>query len=334
MALNPKEAPEFDVDDEMLLMEPSIVLNDVSNEKAETPITRTKAKQSGSKQHKYIDYTRALDATQLYLNEIGFSPLLSPEEEVFFARLAQKGDPAGRKRMIESNLRLVVKIARRYVNRGLSLLDLIEEGNLGLIRAVEKFDPERGFRFSTYATWWIRQTIERAIMNQTRTIRLPIHVVKELNVYLRAARELTQKLDHEPSAEEIANLLEKPVGEVKRMLGLNERVSSVDVSLGPDSDKTLLDTLTDDRPTDPCELLQDDDLSQSIDQWLSELTDKQREVVIRRFGLRGHESCTLEEVGQEIGLTRERVRQIQVEALKRLREILEKNGLSSDALFQ
>jgi RNA polymerase nonessential primary-like sigma factor len=324
MALTKKEAPEFDVDDEVLLMEPAIVLDDDSNDEAQAPLARGKAKAStaSSKQHKYIDYTRALDATQLYLNEIGFSPLLTPEEEVFFARLAQKGDPAGRKRMIESNLRLVVKIARRYVNRGLSLLDLIEEGNLGLIRAVEKFDPERGFRFSTYATWWIRQTIERAIMNQTRTIRLPIHVVKELNVYLRAARELTQKLDHEPSAEEIANLLEKPVGEVKRMLGLNERVSSVDVSLGQDSDKTLLDTLTDDRPTDPCELLQDDDLSQSIDQWLSELTDKQREVVIRRFGLRGHESCTLEYFGQENGQTRERVRNIQVEALKRLREIL------------
>lgn len=149
------------------------------------------------KRENAFEFTKQLDATQLYLNEIGFSPLLTPEEEVHFARLAQKGDPAGRKRMIESNLRLVVKIARRYVNRGLTLLDLIEEGNLGLIRAVEKFDPERGFRFSTYATWWIRQTIERAIMNQTRTIRLPIHVVKELNIYLRAARELTQKLDHE-----------------------------------------------------------------------------------------------------------------------------------------
>src|SRR5690554_4743622 len=277
---------------------------------------------------------RQLDATQIYLNEIGFSPLLTPEEEVYYARLARKGDEAGRKRMIESNLRLVVKIARRYVNRGLSLLDLIEEGNLGLIRAVEKFDPERGFRFSTYATWSIRQTVERAIMNQTRTIRLPIHVVKELNVYLRAARELTQKLDHEPSPEEIAHLLEKPVADVKRMLGLNERVTSVDVSLGPDTDKTLLDTLSDDKPNDPCELLLDDDLSACIDQWLSDLTEKQREVVVRRFGLRGHESCTLEEVGREIGLTRERVRQIQVEALKRLREILEKNGLSSDALFQ
>ena len=335
MALTTQEAPEFDLDVDVLLMDSDIALEPACDEELVAPPTAAaKVKSSSAKQHKYIDYTRALDATQLYLNEIGFSPLLSPEEEVHFARLAQKGDPAGRKRTIVSNLRLVVKIARRYINRGLSLLDLIEEGNLGLIRAVEKFDPERGFRFSTYATWWIRQTIERAIMNQTRTIRLPIHVVKELNVYLRAARELTQKLDHEPSAEEIARLLEKPVGDVKRMLGLNERVSSVDVSLGPDSDKTLLDTLTDDRPTDPCELLQDDDLSQSIDQWLSELTDKQRDVVVRRFGLRGHESSTLEEVGQEIGLTRERVRQIQVEALKRLREILEKNGLSSEALFQ
>src|SRR5690554_850473 len=281
-----------------------------------------------------FEFSRQLDPTQMYLNEIGFSPLLTPEEEVHFARLAQKGDPAGRKRMIESNLRLVVKIARRYVNRGLALLDLIEEGNLGLIRAVEKFDPERGFRFSTYATWWIRQTIERAIMNQTRTIRLPIHVVKELNIYLRAARELTQKLDHEPSPEEIAQLLDRLVEDVKRMLGLNERVASVDVPLGADSDKTLLDTLPDDMAGDPGDLLQEEDLNARIDNWLSELSEKQREVVTRRFGLRGHESSTLEEVGREIGLTRERVRQIQVEALKRLRDIFEQNGLSADSLFR
>jgi RNA polymerase nonessential primary-like sigma factor len=334
-----KITPEFDADDELLLLESGVIPELLASEgpdseEGNSEPFRGSAKSGGGRQHKFVDYNRALDATQLYLNEIGFSPLLSPEEEVHFARMARRGEAAGRKRMIESNLRLVVKIARRYVNRGLTLLDLIEEGNLGLIRAVEKFDPERGFRFSTYATWWIRQTIERAIMNQTRTIRLPIHVVKELNVYLRAARELTQKLDHEPTAEEVALLLEKPVTEVKRMLGLNERVTSVDVSLGPDSDKTLLDTLTDDHPTDPCELLQDEDLGQSIDTWLSDLTEKQREVVIRRFGLRGHESSTLEEVGREIGLTRERVRQIQVEALKRLREILESNGLSSDALFQ
>lgn len=276
---------------------------------------------------------RTFDATQLYLNEIGFSPLLSAEEEVYFSRLSLKGDEAARKRMIESNLRLVVKIARRYVSRGLALLDLIEEGNLGLIRAVEKFDPERGFRFSTYATWWIRQTIERAIMNQTRTIRLPIHVVKELNVYLRAARELTQKLDHEPSPEEIANLLDKPVADVEKMLGLNERVTSIDNPVGPSSEKTLSETIPDQRVSDPSMLLQNNDLHQNLDSWLDELTEKQREVVARRFGLRGHETSTLEEVGREIGLTRERVRQIQVEALKRLRGILEQQGLSSESLF-
>src|SRR3990167_5743622 len=171
---------------------------------------------------------RTIDPTQIYLRELGYTALLSAKEELKLARQVHKGNKEAWHKMIECNLRLVVKIARHYVNRGLAFLDLIEEGNLGLMTAVEKFDPERGFRFSTYATWWIRQTIERAIMNQSRTIRLPIHVVKELNVYLRAARELTQKLDHEPSAEEIANLLEKPVGEVKRMLGLNERVSSVD----------------------------------------------------------------------------------------------------------
>jgi len=276
---------------------------------------------------------RNLDATQIYLNEIGFSPLLTPEEEVYFARLARKGEEKGRKRMIESNLRLVVKIARRYVNRGLSLLDLIEEGNLGLIRAVEKFDPERGFRFSTYATWWIRQTIERAIMNQTRTIRLPIHVVKELNVYLRAARELTQKLDHEPSPEEIAELLDKPVKDVKRMLGLNERITSVDTPFGANSEKSLLETVADEASNDPAEVLQENDLRGCLDRWLDQLSDKQQEVISRRFGLRGYPMSTLEEVGHEIGLTRERVRQIQVEALKRMRELLEKEGLSGETLF-
>ncbi len=276
---------------------------------------------------------KSLDATQLYLNEIGYSPLLSADEEKYYSRLALSGDDSGRRRMIESNLRLVVKISRRYINRGLTLLDLIEEGNLGLIRAVEKFDPERGFRFSTYATWWIRQTIERAIMNQTRTIRLPIHVVKELNVYLRAARELTQKLDHEPSAEEIADMLDRPAGDVKRMLGLNERVASMDTPVGPDSDRSLVDTVADTAVCDPSQLLQDIDIKDNICTWLDELSDKQREVVSRRFGLRGYESSTLEEVGREIGLTRERVRQIQVEALKRLRGIMETQGLSSESLF-
>ncbi|PSJ39159.1 RNA polymerase sigma factor RpoS [Zobellella taiwanensis] len=280
-----------------------------------------------------VSSQRTLDVTQLYLGEIGFSPLLTAEEEVHYARRALRGDLAARKRMIESNLRLVVKISRRYNNRGLALLDLIEEGNLGLIRAVEKFDPERGFRFSTYATWWIRQTIERAIMNQTRTIRLPIHVVKELNVYLRTARELAHRLDHEPTAEEIAEALDKPVEDVSRMLKLNEKISSVDTPIGGDGDKALLDVITDERDTDPETETQDDDMRLSLVHWLEELNPKQREVLARRFGLLGYEASTLEDVGREIGLTRERVRQIQVEALRRLKEILTQQGLSIDTLF-
>jgi RNA polymerase nonessential primary-like sigma factor len=279
------------------------------------------------------DKPKNLDATQLYLGEIGFSPLLSAEEEVYFSRRALKGDEASRKRMIVSNLRLVVKIARRYNNRGLALLDLIEEGNLGLIRAVEKFDPERGFRFSTYATWWIRQTIERAIMNQTRTIRLPIHVVKELNVYLRAARELSQKLDHEPTAEEIAESLDTPVHDVTRMLRLNEKVSSVDTPIGGENDKVLLDVIADDNGHGPEEDIQDSDIKLNIIKWLEDLNPKQREVLARRFGLLGYEPSTLENVGIEIGLTRERVRQIQVEALRRLRDMLGHKGLNLEALF-
>tara|TARA_R110000868_G_scaffold408965_1_gene693525 strand:- start:2027 stop:3010 length:984 start_codon:yes stop_codon:yes gene_type:complete len=279
------------------------------------------------------DTTKNLDATQLYLGEIGFSPLLTAEEEVYFSRKALKGHEASRKRMIVSNLRLVVKIARRYNNRGLALLDLIEEGNLGLIRAVEKFDPERGFRFSTYATWWIRQTIERAIMNQTRTIRLPIHVVKELNVYLRAARELAQKLDHEPSAEEIAQALDKPVTDVTKMLRLNERITSVDTPIGGDNDKILLDVIADERGHGPEEELQDTDIKLNIVHWLEDLNPKQREVLARRFGLLGYEPSTLEDVGVEIGLTRERVRQIQVEALRRLRDMLGHKGLNLESLF-
>ncbi|KUM54576.1 RNA polymerase sigma factor RpoS [Rheinheimera sp. EpRS3] len=280
------------------------------------------------------DSHKTMDATQIYLGEIGFSPLLSAEEEVYFSRLALKGDQAARKRMIESNLRLVVKIARRYINRGLALLDLIEEGNLGLIRAVEKFDPERGFRFSTYATWWIRQTIERAIMNQTRTIRLPIHVVKELNIYLRAARELSQKLDHEPTPEEIASALDRPVEEVRKMLKLNEKITSVDTPVAGSSEKQLLDVIADEKELGPETELQDEDIRQHLVVWLNELNPKQREVLARRFGLLGYEPSTLEDVGHEIGLTRERVRQIQVEALRRLREIVTHQGLNIETLFQ
>ena len=273
---------------------------------------------------------RELDATSLYLSEIGASPLLTAEEEVKYARLAQKGDETARRKMIVCNLRLVVKISRRYLNRGLALLDLVEEGNLGLIRAVEKFDPERGFRFSTYATWWIRQTIERGIMNQTRTIRLPIHVVKEINAYLRKSRELAQSLDHEPSADDVAEALNVDVQDVKRLMGLNERTPSMDVAYGKDSDRPLVDMVADENVDDPSELLQSDAVNGHLDEWLNQLNDKQRSVIERRFGLHGFDNATLEQVAGELGVTRERVRQIQMDALKRLRHILENDGYTSE----
>jgi RNA polymerase nonessential primary-like sigma factor len=273
------------------------------------------------------------DATRLYLKELGNSRLLSADEEKHYGKLAQNGDETARKKMIECNLRLVVKISRRYLNRGLPLLDLIEEGNLGLIRAVEKFEPDRGFRFSTYATWWIRQTIERAIMNQTRTIRLPIHVVKEMNVYLRAFRQLSQTLDHDPTAGEVAQHLDRPVQTVEKMLKLNERVTSVDIPVKKDSEKSLLESISDDEKPSLTDILQNERISTCVQGWLEQLNTKQREVIARRYGLRGYEGSTLEEVAVEMGVTRERVRQIQMEALKRLREILETEGFTADSIF-
>jgi len=274
------------------------------------------------------------DATRVYLNELGKSKLLTADEEKIYGKRVLRGDQEARKIMIESNLRLVVKISRRYLNRGLPLLDLIEEGNLGLIRAVEKFDPDRGFRFSTYATWWIRQTIERAIMNQTRTIRLPIHIIKEMNGYIKTQRLLAQKLDHEPRAEEIAEYMDKPVKTVIKMLKLNERVTSVDVQIGKDYDKPLLDSISDEKEQSPTDQLQEENIKDNITGWVCQLSDKQREVICRRYGLCGHENSTLEQVAQELGVTRERVRQIQMDALKRLKEILEVGGYSFEAIFQ
>jgi RNA polymerase nonessential primary-like sigma factor len=273
------------------------------------------------------------DATRIYLNELGKSTLLTADQEKVYGSRALKGDEEARKIMIESNLRLVVKISRRYLNRGLPLLDLIEEGNLGLIRAVEKFDPERGFRFSTYATWWIRQTIERAIMNQTRTIRLPIHIVKEMNVYLKAQRHLAQTMEHDPTAEDIALYLEKPLKKVEKMLKLNERVTSVDVPSGKDFDKPLVESISDEADVSPSDQLQEDGMKNNITDWLYQLSEKQREVICRRYGLCGYEHSTLEQVALELGVTRERIRQIQMDGLKRMKEIIEFNGFSFEAIF-
>ncbi|MEH6503664.1 MAG: RNA polymerase sigma factor RpoS [Cycloclasticus sp.] len=274
------------------------------------------------------------DPTQIYLNELSKSVLLSAEEEIYLGRLVQKGDQPARQRMIESNLRLVVKISRKYMNRGLPMLDLIEEGNLGLIRAVEKFDPEKGFRFSTYATWWIRQTIERAIMNQTRTIRLPIHIIKEMNIYLKKARELSLELDREANAEDVAAVTGKPVEEIERMFRMHaENVTSLDVSASKDSDQQLLDTVADEGAAEPTDILQSEEIKANLENWIELLNDKQKEVISRRFGIRGHHASTLEQVAKEMGVTRERVRQVQMGALKSLRVILENEGFSPSLLL-
>jgi RNA polymerase nonessential primary-like sigma factor len=266
------------------------------------------------------------DVTRIYLNEIGRAKLLTAEQEIRLARAAHNGCLASRQRMIESNLRLVVNIARAYLNRGLPLLDLVEEGNLGLIRAVEKFDPERGCRFSTYATWWIRQSVERAIMNQCRTVRLPIHVIRELAVYLRAARELEQRLSRRPTKEEVARELDVEAETVERLFGLNEPTTSADEPVSSRSDRIVLDSIADDNGSGPEAKYAGLAAGRVLHNWLKQLSKQQREVVEHRYGLTGHGRRTLEEVGDLLGVTRERVRQVQLAALARLRDISSREG--------
>ena len=273
------------------------------------------------------------DVTQHYLNEIGAKPLFTPAEEYDWACRAKAGEFAARQKMIEHNLRLVVNIAKHYLNRGIPLLDLIEEGNLGLIHAIEKFDPQRGFRFSTYATWWIRQSIERAIMNQSRTIRLPVHVVKEINLILRAFRHLETANGRETRVEQIAHLIDRPVADVRRALALNEHIASLDAPLEIDPNHTIADAITDDQAIDPETLLQSNEIGHLVNQWVSQLPEKQRCVLERRYGLGGAEISTLEEVAADLKLTRERVRQIQIEALDQLRRVVKRGGLERDSLI-
>ncbi len=273
------------------------------------------------------------DVTQLYLNEIGAKPLLTPADELATARLVSAGDFAARQKMIEHNLRLVVNIAKHYLNRGIPLLDLVEEGNLGLIHALEKFDPERGFRFSTYATWWIRQTIERAIMNQSRTIRLPVHVVKDINLVLRAIRHLESAASRETSVERVAALIDRPVADVRRILQLNEHIASLDAPLEIDPGHSLGDAIADEAAVNPEALLQFREMGALLDDWLAQLPGRQRQVIERRYGLNGADVVTLEVLAVDLGLTRERVRQIQADALDRLRSIVKRGGVTRDSLL-
>lgn len=273
------------------------------------------------------------DVTQRYLSEIGAKPLLTPEEELATTRQVRAGDFAARQRMIEHNLRLVVNIAKHYLNRGIPLLDLVEEGNLGLIHALEKFDPERGFRFSTYATWWIRQSIERGIMNQARTIRLPVHVVKEINLVLRAIRHIESADRHASTVEKVAALIDRDVEEVRRILSLNEHIASLDAPLDIDPNHSMAEIIVDDSGIDPESLLQCREVGSLVDDWLAQLTERQRTVLERRYGLNGADVATLENIAHDLGLTRERVRQIQMEGLDCLRGIIKRGNISRDSLL-
>jgi RNA polymerase nonessential primary-like sigma factor len=277
----------------------------------------------------------ATDSTQHYLNQIGTRALLTVAQEVHYATLAKHGDFEARQVMIEHNLRLVVSIAKHYINRGVVLLDMIEEGNIGLMRAIDKFEPERGFRFSTYATWWIRQSIERAIMNQARTVRLPVHMVRELNQILRGKYHLeAQHHDGKDArAEDIADLVGRSVEDVQDILALSEHATSLDAPLDNDPQSSLMDMLPGDSDDCPDARAEHHEMTLLVRDWLSKLPDKQRIVIMRRFGLDNHDPATLEALAEEMNVTRERVRQIQQEALAKLKRAMAAHGVVRDSLL-
>jgi RNA polymerase nonessential primary-like sigma factor len=272
---------------------------------------------------------------QSYLREIRRAPLLSPAEEYATAQLARAGDFAARQRMIERNLRLVVSIAKSYAGRGLPMVDLIEEGNLGLMHAITKFDPERGFRFSTYASWWIRQCVERAVMQQARLIRLPLHVVRELNQVLRARRALEADPGRAgtATADDIAVALGRPVGQVADLLRLTEQPTSLDLPLDMEAGVSLLEQVVDEQAVDPLGRQLSAEAKNLLEGGLAELSRREREVLVGRYGLHGREPMTLERLATQLRLTRERVRQIQQEALVKLRHRMARQGVHRDSLF-
>lgn len=275
---------------------------------------------------------RGLDAIKYYLKEIRKTPLLNFEQEQELAKRIAQGDQDARARMIEANLRLVVAIGKKYINRGLQFSDIIEEGNLGLIRAVEKFQHERGFKFSTYASWWIKQSIERAIVNQTRTIRLPVHIAEIVNSYMRATRQLTQSLGRDPQIEEIAKKMGKTVEKVRSISQVVRETYSLDMLIGDQEEDTLKDILQDTNALSPASLSDDKRRREHIDEWLAKLTISERKVVEMRFGLVDGEPQTLDSIGKEFHITRERVRQIETQALKKLRDIMRKKKIDFEEM--
>ncbi|SMY16065.1 RNA polymerase sigma factor RpoS [Photobacterium aquimaris] len=274
------------------------------------------------------------DVIQLYLRDISMKPLLTKTEEILYSRKALTGDATAKKVMIESNLRLVVNIAKRYRGSSIQLSDLIDEGNIGLITAVDKFDPEKGFRFSTYATWWIKQTIERAIHNQSRTIRLPVHVSKEINTIVRAHKHLFNTQNKEPKNEDVAETLDRSVSDISTLLSYDAPIISYDQTINDDANSQSLSVfLTDDKAVKPESHLDDLDIKQITSSILNSLSPRDKEIICRRFGLLGHESQTLQEVADEVGLTRERIRQLQVISLKKLRNYLQRDNYDISILF-
>lgn len=270
--------------------------------------------------HVYLDDI-ADDSVRLYLREIGKIPLLNSEEELALAQRVVAGDKKAKDQMAEANMRLVVSIAKRYVGRGLDLLDLIQEGNTGLLRAVEKFDPDKGFKFSTYATWWIRQAITRAIADQARTIRIPVHMVETINKLLRTQRRLTQELNREPTNEEIAKEMEIEVDKVEHIMKIKQDISSLDASVRDDEEDSVLgDFIEDEDTVSPEESAAGQLLKEQVKGLLGSLTEREQKILKLRFGLEDGKSHTLEEVGQEFSVTRERIRQIEAKALAKLRK--------------
>jgi len=293
----------------------------------------TESRNSSDEASESAPAQRGLDAIKYYLKEIRKTPLLTFEQEQALAKRIEKGDQEARAKMIEANLRLVVAIGKKYINRGLQFSDIIEEGNLGLIRAVEKFQYERGFKFSTYASWWIKQSIERAIVNQTRTIRLPVHIAEIVNAYLRTVRQLTQSLRRDPQIEEIAKKMKLSVDKVRSVSQVVRETYSLDMLIGDQEEDTLKDILQDNNALSPASVSDEIRRREHIDEWLQQLSVSERKIIELRFGLNDGEPKTLDSIGKEFGITRERVRQIETQALNKLRVITKRKKIELDEML-